>query len=133
MAPGIFPAATSALMKASIRERFSTDSFASGGGPNWAAAADKARADTVAAMIVANNVTDLPENIDFLPLSVGRTLWHRRMPIQKPGRLPSGRIRQDDASNQEDSHEGPHELLPGGTRYHKSAGGGGGSDQGLRP
>src|SRR5882757_9211568 len=33
----------------------------------------------------------------------------------------------------EDSHEVPHELLPGGTRYHKGAGGGGRPDQGLRP
>ncbi len=37
MAPGISPCATWSLRNSSIRESFSSDSAAFGGGPNWAA------------------------------------------------------------------------------------------------
>src|SRR5256885_11129690 len=94
MAPGILPAATSALMKSSIRDSFSTESFAFGGGPSWAAAAGKARADTAAAMIAANNVTNLREVIDSCPIRLDGHYGIGRSQSSSPAALQDGGTRQ---------------------------------------
>ena len=56
MAPGMWPEATSPLMKSSMVESFSRDSTAPGGGLSSTAAADKGAATQKAAAIAANRV-----------------------------------------------------------------------------
>src|SRR5688572_9894673 len=118
MAPGIFPAATSALMKSSICNSFSTASFAPGVGPSWVAAAGKAAADSTAAIVVANNVTHLRQDIDPCPIRLDRHYgigaYQSRSPAASPAYECDGMMH----SIMEDSHEAPHELLPGGPRDH---------------
>src|SRR5258708_53554 len=69
MAPGILPAATSALMKSSMRDSFSTDRLAPGGGPSWTAAAVQAYASEAAMRIAASSAFGLHGDIDHPALS----------------------------------------------------------------
>jgi hypothetical protein len=56
MAPGMWPEATSPLMKSSMDESFSRDSTAPRGGPSSTAPADNGAATQTAATIAANRV-----------------------------------------------------------------------------
>src|SRR5258708_6789416 len=63
MAPGILPVATWSLMKSSIRESFSSDSTALGGGPN--SAADRGLVIEANAAIAANSFARRSDDADL--------------------------------------------------------------------